>query len=422
MHQRGAAWSGAVPPDALAPRLSTSWVVRKLVFISFAASFLQYWTHTTATQYVHLVLLLTAILFTEVVSYYSGDQYSVLYGMTLIAVVLSARLVLLQIGLPEVIRSFYHAGVVITLFLAVAGRSAITGYNAGARFSGNSDAHPNLVAFVLAGFLPVMIWRALEYTSPRKRRCMAALCALNFLLIFLSGSRGALLAVTAAATALAMRAGLAGRLKGKIRLRHVQVIVLLILVPLILAFLGRNGHYTKIEDFLNTALSLNNSQRGLKSGFSGRTVFWLKAIRRMHEEGRWLFGFGYRMGDVMVGTIDDGYLQLLFETGLISGLIILGALVTVFVRLFRMTQARENTVWLRYHTMLWCMLIVYFVNNVSTRYLFSFGNCFSICVLFLMAASRRELEGRKLAPTAVKAGRSWNAPPAAALEMRGIIR
>jgi hypothetical protein len=43
--------------------------------------------------------------------------------------------------------------------------------------------------------------------------------------------------------------------------------------------------------------------------------------------------------------------------------------------------------------MLWCLMIVYFMNNISTRYLFSFGNPFSLCVLFLIAASRRELVG-----------------------------
>ena len=39
------------------------------------------------------------------------------------------------------------------------------------------------------------------------------------------------------------------------------------------------------------------------------------------------------------------------------------------------------------------MMIVYFLNNVSTRYLFSFGSPFSLCVLCLMAASRQELVG-----------------------------
>ncbi len=424
-------------------------MVRKLLFACFAFSFLQYWTRTMSTQYVHLILLFTAglvvlagteradrlrnllrggslllvaVLFTEVVSYYSGDRYSLLYGLTLIAVILSARLILLQIGLPEVLRSFYHAGVLITAFLVVVGRRGITGYNAGERFSGNGDAHPNLVAFVLGGYLPVMIWRTLEYKSVRKRRWMAALCVLNVLLIFLSGSRGALLAVSTAAAALALRLGMAGRLKGRFRFQHIHVIVVLVAIPMVLLFLARHGHFTRFEDFLNTALSLNNSQRGLKSGLSGRTAFWLRALHLIHVQDRWLFGFGYRMGDVLVGTIDDGYLQLLFETGLISGLIIFGLLVGVFIRLWRASRVRENSAWNRYYYMLWCMLIIYFVNNISTRYLFSFGNGFSICVLILMSASRGELLGRGSPTQNARTSREWASQPRPALQVRGLVR
>ena len=95
----------------------------------------------------------------------------------------------------------------------------------------------------------------------------------------------------------------------------------------------------------------------------------------------------------MVGTIDNGYVQLLFESGLIAGLMILGSMLRVFFLLWKASRLRENNAWTRYYMMLWSMMIVYFLNNVSTRYLFSFGSPFSLCVLCLMAASRQELVG-----------------------------
>jgi hypothetical protein len=66
-------------------------------------------------------------------------------------------------------------------------------------------------------------------------------------------------------------------------------------------------------------------------------------------------------------------------------------------------------------------MIVYFLNNVSTRYLFSFGSPFSLCVLCLMATSRQELVGGgirarvtqlfKPPPRAVPAeSLAWNQP------------
>jgi O-antigen ligase len=123
----------------------------------------------------------------------------------------------------------------------------------------------------------------------------------------------------------------------------------------------------------------------------------------------------------MVGTIDNGYVQLLFESGLIAGLMILGSMLRVFFLLWKASRFRENNPWTRYYIMLWSMMIVYFLNNVSTRYLFSFGSPFSLCVLCLMAASRQELVGGgirarvtqqvKPPPRAVAAeSLAWNQP------------
>lgn len=95
----------------------------------------------------------------------------------------------------------------------------------------------------------------------------------------------------------------------------------------------------------------------------------------------------------MVGTIDNGYIQLLFESGLIAGSLIFGSMLRVFYLLWKVSRPRENNGWTRYYMMLWCLMVVYFLNNISTRYLFSFGSPFSLCVLCLMAASRRELIG-----------------------------
>jgi O-antigen ligase len=365
-------------------------------------------------------LLLTAVMFTQVVSYYDGDMYSLLYGFTLIATILAARLILQQIGLPEVLHAYFKAGVVITVFLLVAGRKSIAGYSAGDRFNGSGGAHPNLVSFVLAGFLPVLIWRTLEYRVPWKRRLMAVVCALNFLLIFISGSRGSLAAVLIAGLVLILRFAVAGRIQRLLRLQHVHVILALILIPLLTAYLMQHGRLGRLGGFFNTALSLTNSQRGISSGLSGRTQYWALTLRVLRQEERWLFGFGYRMGDRMVGTIDSGYLQLLFETGFISGGIIFGVMLAAFFRLWRATRGRENGAWLRYHLMLSSTLIVYLVNNLSTRYLFSFGNSFSVCVIFIICASRRELLGPRASVDLVRpqSSRQPNGVPAFALHRR----
>jgi O-antigen ligase len=159
------------------------------------------------------------------------------------------------------------------------------------------------------------------------------------------------------------------------------------------AFLLQHNRIGHLGSFLIDFLSLNTSQRGLKSGLSGRTAIWQIAFRVLRAHDRWLFGFGYRAGDRMVGTIDNGYVQLLFESGLIGGGLVLGSMLRAFFLLWKVSKLRENNAWTRYYAMLWSLMIVYFLNNISTRYLFSFGSPFSICILFLMAASRPELVG-----------------------------
>jgi O-antigen ligase len=184
----------------------------------------------------------------------------------------------------------------------------------------------------------------------------------------------------------------AGWLK-TLRIRHLHIIFVLLAIPLVTFFMVQHNRIGRLGDFLDTFLSLTSSQRGLKSGLSGRTEIWQIAFRLLRTNNRWLFGFGYRAGDRMVGTIDNGYVQLLFESGLIAGVLILGSMLRVFYLLWHVSRPRENNAWTRYYMVLWCLMIVYFLNNISARYLFSFGSPFSLCMLCLMAASRQELVG-----------------------------
>jgi O-antigen ligase len=336
-------------------------------------------------------LLFAAMLFGEVISYTSHDTYSQLYGLVFIGVFLCARLIVQEIGVPDVIRAYSQAAILTVSLLLVSGRQTMFAAES-SRFSGGTRAHPNLLGFVMAGYFPVIAWRAMEENAGWKKWALIVLSLATFVILFLTGSRGSLAAVLFAGGALLVRAVGSGWLK-RVRLRHLHMMVFLILIPLAVMYLFENNRVGRIGDYLNDFLSLSTSQRGLKSGLSGRTSIWQIAFRILGARDRWLFGFGYRAGDRMVGTIDNGYVQLLFESGLIAGGMIFGSMLRVFVVLWKASSARINNAWTRYYMMLWCLMIVYFLNNISTRYLFSFGSPFSLCILFLMATSPRELAG-----------------------------
>ncbi|HEY1808624.1 MAG TPA: O-antigen ligase family protein, partial [Acidobacteriaceae bacterium] len=328
--------------------------------------------------------------------------------LVFIGVFLCARLIVQEIGIPNVMRAYSQAGILTACAILITGRQTL--FESGGRFAGGTRAHPNLVSFVLAGFFPAIIWRAMEETVRWRKRVLIGLSIATFGLIFLTGSRGSLSAVLVAAGALLLRAMGSGWLR-RIRIGHVHIMAALILIPLATAFLLQHNRIGNVASYLNDFLSLSSSPRGLKSGLSGRTDIWGIAFSILRAHNRWLFGFGYRAGDRLVGTIDNGYVQLLFESGLIAGLMILGSMLRVFLLLWRVSRPIENNAWTRYYMVLWCLMIVYFLNNISTRYLFSFGSPFSLCVLCLMAASRRELIGggmRELVTQKVKPS-----PPAA---------
>ena len=336
-------------------------------------------------------LWFTGLLFGEAVSYTSHDLYSILYGLVFVGVFLCARLILQEIGIGNVIRAYSQAAILLCCVILFSGRSSLF-VGEGPRFTGGTRAHPNLLGFILAGFLPLLVWRAIEETRLWRKRSYVLLSVVTFGLIFLTASRGSLGAVLIAGGALLFRGIARGWLK-KARLTHLIIIVALILLPLVVYYFLANHRLQHIGDYVTDFLALKSGQRGLKSGLSGRTGIWQIAFQILGRENRWLIGFGYRAGDRLVGTIDNGYVQLLFESGLIAGGLIFGSMLRVFFLLWKASARPENNAWTRFYMMLWCLMIVYFANNVSARYLFTFGSPFSLCVLFMMAASRSELVG-----------------------------
>ncbi|HEY3988867.1 MAG TPA: O-antigen ligase family protein [Acidobacteriaceae bacterium] len=442
------AWRAPSDTNFAAPMpawMNLSWLIRTALSFSFLIAFLQYELYSAVTQFLSLACLglcgllvlcgrrrgqrvhhvlsggglwFTAILFGEVVSYTSRDTYSVLYGLVFAGVFLCARLVVQEIGMPNVVRAYSQAAILTAGVILVSGRRTLLAGES-SRFNGGTRAHPNLVAFVLAGFLPVIVWRALEEKGRWRKPALIMLSIATFVFMFLTGSRGSLSAVLLAGGALLFRSISKGWL-GRLRIQPIHIIAALILLPLATVFLLEHNRLGHVADYLNDFLSLSSTQRGVKSGLSGRTDIWQIAFRLLRAQNRWLFGFGYRAGDRLVGTIDNGYVQLLFESGLIAGSLIFGSMLRVFFLLWKVSSPRENNAWTRYYMMLWCMMIVYFLNNISTRYLFSFGSPFSLCVLFMMAASRQELIGAgmraraaqkaRAAPRAAVKALAWNRP------------
>ena len=108
---------------------------------------------------------------------------------------------------------------------------------------------------------------------------------------------------------------------------------------------------------------------------------------------------------------------MLFDNGILGGSVVLGSVLRAFYWLGRSTSQIDSAGWWRYHLVLWNMVIIYLVNNFTARYLFSFGNQFSLLMIFIMVCQRAELLGRA-EPVSASSSRVARIPFGNALQMR----
>ena len=392
--------------------------VRLLVTGAFFLSLMQYWVVVNNAGQIPVLMLYLAgfivllsrdrfnklsrilsggsllILFgmlSEVISYFTGATYSIQYGLILIGVFLVARLIVLQIGFLQIVRCYVYSAAACSLIILIAGRKQLADYSGEgtARFSGGANAHPNLLGFTLASYFPLFVGMALDLPRGKKRLFFSALTIVTIVLLFTTGSRGSLGAVIAAAAITMMRFTVFNPLIGKLKFSLLTIVMALTAIAGAIFVLFHGNQLAHLVKFFVSALQLNSRERGIHSGFSGRTTLWVVAIRRLRGL-QWLFGVGYRQG----GDIDSGYVTVLFDNGLVGGSVVLGSILRALYWLWRSTARIDSAGWWRYHIVLWNMVIIYLVNNFTARYLFSFGNQFSLLMIFIMVCQRSDLLGR----------------------------
>lgn len=401
-------------PDLRRSPFTTTLLVRILVTVAFFITLMQYYTAVENAGLFPVILLYVAgglallardrtekllkilngggvlflfLLLSEVVSYYTGQLYSVQYGIILLTLFLAARLIIMQVGFLQIVRCYSQSAIACMIIITVAGRKQLGDYQGGqTRFTGGSASHPNLLGFTLASYLPIFIGLALDLPRGKKRLFMGALAIVTVVLLFTTGSRGSLGAVILALVIMILRFTILNRLIGQLRLSALQIVVSLLGVGASIYVLMHGSQLAHIAKFFVTALQLDSQQRGIHSGFSGRTYIWANTIRQLSGL-QWLFGMGYRAGYV----IDSGYITILFDNGIIGGSVILGSMIRVFFWLWQSTREIASPGWWRYYLVLWSMMTIYFINNITTRYLFSYGNQFSLLVIFMIVCNRDEL-------------------------------
>ncbi len=393
-----------------------SLIIRVLLTAAFVTTLMQYWVSVANAGLIPVLLVLVAgfvsllskdrteklsrifsggsvlflfVLLSEVVSYFTADLYSVEYGAILIGLFLAGRLIIMHVGFLQIVRCYTQSAIFCTLVILIGGRSQLQHYQGGrTRFTGGTDAHPNLIGFTLASYVPLFVGLALDLPRGKRRLFMGGLALFTVIMLFTTGSRGSLGAVLLALLFTVLRFAVFNRLIGNLRLSALQVALGLFSIAVIMYVLFHGNQLAHIGKFVVTALQLDSKQRGIHSGFSGRTVLWMYYIHRLSGL-EWLFGMGYRQAYI----VDSGYVTILFDNGILGGSVILGSMLRVFYWLWRGTSRIHSPGWWRYYLVLWNLMIIYFINNITTRYLFSYGNQFSLLIIFMIVCDEDELLG-----------------------------
>jgi hypothetical protein len=391
---------------------------RLLLIAAFASSFLQYFfTLTVGVQIVPVALLLLSAYIallakgpararplraalmhpatlaiiaipalTCIAPAASGKFEPALFGVLLCATLLAVRVLMTVMDLDELFRCIMLASVVaIGALIASAGPELIAAIESRVRFNVFSF-HPNLLAFTLVGFIVSHLWASMRY--PRARLLFVAAAVVSGIVIFYASSRGSISGILVGGAVLLVCRWVRS-LRSRERLSRTGATLLLcgVLVATGL-FVLRSMKPNAVDvvwDYTDQILRLSSVDRGFDSGLTGRVSNWSETIDSLGD-GTWLYGNGWRSpSDEELGfAIDNGFLTLVYDCGIVAGVAILGKFCYVLVLMLArfLTAADRNSarVWST------CLfgLTAFLTCNVVARYLLGIGNPFSLMGLVFL--------------------------------------
>lgn len=317
-----------------------------------------------------------------------------LYGFLMIAVLITIRSVLCVVSLEDILLSYFYASVIfLVIFVSISTSSLIEAILMNKRFA-NFSFHPNLLAFLLVGSIPVHLW--VYKIKTKNNRWILILILINATIIFYASSRGSILALLTGLSGISFLSYIK-HITNKsrpIKYHHfTKAAVFFILVAILTNVSLYTPHMIdNFSSYVSEILQLNSPYRGLHSGLSGRIDRWDLVLSDL-QQGFLLFGNGYRTGSANFGfSIDNGYLTLVYELGIVVAILIVLKYLWVTVY-FTLEYLRSKT--MRGSALFFSLvfiMIIFLTNNMVARYLFGLGNPFSLLCLFFLVLSRKDIK------------------------------
>jgi len=143
----------------------------------------------------------------------------------------------------------------------------------------------------------------------------------------------------------------------------------------------------KITGYLSSMLEFNSSDRGVNSGLTGRTDNWDKLLATIFSSIKAvLLGNGLRSGGVEVlgYAIDNGYLNMLYETGLVLTIFFVLSMIVNANKLRKSLLDVPNAI----KAVALGLFVFILFESIVARYLLSIGNPVSLFLVFCMLGLR----------------------------------
>jgi O-antigen ligase len=348
-----------------------------------------------ATDGLLFVLFLSLLVIAP--SMQSEYDRSFVFSLALAFCLILARLYMAVVPISEVVEAFFWSGVVsVIVFVPLAFGSLMESIRTLSRFTIFSF-HPNLLAFLLAGYFCAMVWKFLA-VGWLYRVIAAPVGIICLVVIFFASSRGAIAGIVGGC---ALIAGMyIVHLPKHRRSRALKVAVLVVMAIVVtFVFLQSSEWVDNTYAVVDTVLSINDPNRGVDSGFTGRFDKWQETINTL-KDGTWLIGHGIRSSDSMTQLIDNSYIVNLYEIGIFPLILIcwrFGGTLWRFMKDYATAaDSRQAQMFLACSFLMGTFLL----SNFVARYLFAMGNPYSLlALLFFVAPTAHVARLRDTCPT-----------------------
>jgi exopolysaccharide production protein ExoQ len=319
------------------------------------------------------------------------------YGVVIIVTLVGARILLSEIGFQGVLLSFFYAttaGILIVVCLTFSDLLASIGSTRYAPLYFD----PNRIGFFAVTSIPAQLWFAVRY-----RRyyvlLVSALCVFVVLAASSRGSIGALL-IGGLATSLLYAVRLARSSPFTISRNKLIGMLALLCVFMVIAGVEQRG-VASAGQYLQTKLALHDRDRGLNTGFTGRTTGWSQLVEILPKTP-WLIGNGYRTSDEDFSfSVDNGYLAGLYELGLFSIILVLAKYIFI-VYFLSAVYVRNRSAMGTSIPALFFTLVIFLANAFVHRVFFGIGDQASILALFAFTSTRQDVLNELQLPAAIR--------------------